>query len=291
MEKNHLVTLVITIFVGIVLVGAVLVPIIDDGTKDYKVTNGFGNLVKLDEQKADTINCEVDDTGIEVNGSKWTRGDVTYNWTCPIVADSFVVKTLLTGSATSISFACIISGTSTVISSGISALTVEATGGSATVTVDYTDSSTPDATLTVPYNWIAYFDNNGDHVVQTLPWTGTFNYRAYYNDLSDLRGADFKTGTFYSYVGDKVTYGTTEYTATATTASVDDVVDVSYMDNNGANFTFNSIYIGVIVAPLTVYGTTEMMNDYVPLFGAMVVILIVSILLVAVGYIAWRREY
>lgn len=290
MEKNHLVTLVMTIFVGIVLVGAVLVPIIDDSTKDYKVTNGFGNLVSLDEQKADTINCVVDDTGIEVNGNKWTRGDVTYNWTCPIVADSFVIKTLLTGNATSISFACIISGESTIISSGINVLTVEATGGSATVTVEYTDS-TPDASLTIPYNWIAYFDNNGDHVVQTLPWSGTFNYLAYYNDLSDLRGADFKSGTFYSYVGDKVTYGTTEYTATATTASVDDVVNVSYMDNDGANFTFNSIYIGVIVAPLTVYGTTELMNSYAPLFGAMVVILIVSILLVAVGYIAWRREY
>lgn len=291
MEKGKLIPMVVMAAVAVIMVGSVLVPIVNDSTNDYRVTNGFGNLVSLDENKSDTINCVVDDSGIDVNGKKWTRGDITYNWTCPIVADSLVIKTLITGSAASTQFACIVEGVSTIVSTGINVLSLEASGGNATITIEYTDTSTPDLSITVPYNWIAYFDNNGDHVVQTLPWTGTFNYLAYYNDLNDLRGADYKSGAFYSYVGDKVTYGTTEYTATATTASVDDVVNVSYMDNDGANFTFNSIYIGVIIAPLTVYGTTETMDQYVPLFGAIVVMVILSIVIAAVGFIVLRREY
>ena len=290
--KTNLLTLVITMTVGIILVGSLLSPILEDTEKDYKVTNGFGNLATLDDDVNDAISGVINQSKIEINSDSWTRGDLTYNWTCPLVADTFIVKTLVTSNAVSISFACIISGTSTILttdSNSVATLAIEAEEGSASVTITYSDS-TPDTSLTIPYTWVAYMDKDGDHVVQTLPWAGTFSYLAYYNNIEDLRGADFKSGSFYSYVGYDVTYGTTSYTASATTTDVSGVVNVHCMDNNGSNFKFNSINIGVIVAPLTVYGTTETMDGYAGLLNVLPLLLIVGILVGAVGFIALRRQ-
>lgn len=290
--KTNILTLAITLTLGIILVGSVLSPIITDTEKDYKVTNGFGNIATLDDDGNDAITGEITQSKITINSDSWTRGDLTINWTCPFVADTFVVKTLVTSNAVSISFACIISGTSTILttdSNSVATLAIEAEGGSASVTITYSDS-TPDTSLTIPYTWVAYMDKEGDHVVQTLPWSGTFSYLAYYNDIKDLRGADFKSGSFYSYVGYDVTYGTTAYTATATTSDVSGVVNVHYMDNNGSNFKFNSINIGVVVAPLTVYGTTEAMDGYADLFNVLPILVIISLVLGAVSFIMVRRQ-
>lgn len=290
--KTNILTLVITLTLGVILVGSILSPIIIETEKDYKVTNGFGNLATLDEDGNDVITGEITQSKIEINSDSWTREDLTFNWTCPFVADTFVVKTLVTANAMSINFACIINGTSTILntdSNNVKTLAIEAEEGSASVTITYSDS-TPETSLTIPYTWVTYMDNEGDHVVQTLPWSGTFDYLAYYNDVKDLRGADFKSGTFYSYVGYDVTYGTTAYTATATTSDVSGVVNVHYMDNNGSNFKFNSINIGVVVAPLTVYGTTEAMDGYAGLFNVLPLLVIVSLVLGAVGFITVRRQ-
>lgn len=288
--KTKIITLTISLTVGIILVASLLFPVLEDMEKDYKVTNAFGNLATLDEDGDDAISGVFDNTGIEINSQKWTRSDLTYNWTSPIVADTFVIKTLVMADSISAQFACIINGTSTVISSNIASITVTADDGSAAVVITYSNSN-PDTSLTIPYNWVAYMNGNGDHVIQTLPWSGTFEYRAYYNSMNDIRGADYKSSTFYSYVGDDVTYGTTSYTSSATTADVSGVVNVHYMDNDGANLVFNSnIYIGVLVVPLTVYGTTEAMDTYAGLLNVIPLLLLVGILVAAVGYIMVRRN-
>ena len=290
---NKILTLCITLVVGVILVGSLLVPVLNETEKDYKVTNGFGNLATLDDDGNDVITGEITQTKIEINSDSWTRADLTYNWTAPIVADTFVVKTLVTSGAVSISFAYILNGTSTVLttdSNHVATISVAAEEGTAEITVTYSDS-TSDTSLTIPYNWIVYMDKEGNQVIQTLPWTGTFDYIAYFNNFSDIRGASYKSTTFYSYVGENLTYGTTSYTASATTSDVSGVVNVDMMSNNGANLVFDTNkYIDIIVAPLTVYGTTETMDGYAKLFNVIPLLVIVSLVLGAVGFITVRRQ-
>ena len=290
---NKILTLCITLVLGVILVGSLLVPVLNDSEKDYKVTNGFGNLATLDADGSDVINGEITQTKIEINTDSWTRADLTYNWTAPIVADTFVVKTLVTSGGVSIAFAYILNGTSTVLttdSNHVATVSVAAEEGTAEITVTYSDS-TSDTSLTIPYNWIVYMDKEGNHVIQTLPWTGTFDYIAYFNDFSDIRGASYKSTTFYSYVGENLTYGTTSYTASATTSDVSGVVNVHMMSNNGANLVFDTNkYIDIIVAPLTVYGTTEAMDGYANLFNVLPILVIISLVLGAVGFIMVRRQ-
>lgn len=290
---NKILTLCITLVVGVILVGSLLVPVLNETEKDYKVTNGFGNLATLDDDGNDVITGEITQTKIEINSDSWTRADLTYNWTAPIVADTFVVKTLVTSGAVSISFAYILNGTSTVLttdSNHVATISVAAEEGTAEITVTYSDS-TSDTSLTIPYNWIVYMDKEGNQVIQTLPWTGTFDYIAYFNNFSDIRGASYKSTTFYSYVGENLTYGTTSYTASATTSDVSGVVNVDMMSNNGANLVFDTNkYIDIIVAPLTVYGTTEAMDGYANLFNVLPILVIISLVLGAVGFIMVRRQ-
>lgn len=298
--KTNILTLVITLVIGVIMTGAVLAPVVNDATDALTVTktNDFGTYASAMDEDL-TISIKVNET----DNTKWdfTVNGVTINY--PV--DTRIANPVLLTDTMQIMLS-----ESIIIASYTNARFTGQTEFNATLSNDLlnatsTNGTTPHTWTDVPYSWAFYAAETGDYRVLYL--LSNENETIYYTDLNDVYGSNFvfTTNKFYSFHGDSVTYYATGTTPTTINANVEATTvngtldmysfDVSrnvggytfQVDNAGTEYT---VHPWVYIVPEKVSSDAIENKDQISaLFGVIPILVIVAILMTAVGAIALRR--
>lgn len=301
--KTNILTLVITLVIGIILAGSLLAPVISDAQKtigpEVTLTND-SDIVLREIEDGDVFKL----TSTVVSGSKtdvWTINDApiagingsALGWNVGLISDAMYVQVMASGNP----------------SSG-SVLMMDSTTGEK----QYISRATTDGTYVWSWTFsdgeLTYIDRYGTTVTAQYTWgyvACPFEEGEYYsaeasgsgvcksvNDLI-LCGA-YTTGaldTAYAYYNGQTYAANTDYTMsvdaqTELHAGTTDIYDITVSVNmtdgtNTETFTPFRIFL-----PYEVTGHEAGGASYA-LVGAIPIMVIVALLMVAVGAIAYRR--
>lgn len=274
--KTNILTLIITLVVGVILAGSLLAPVVSDAAKTMSTTTynneGDGSFAELD--LSETVTIIPRNGGYTINGENVNvTGDNKY-----IYADTFK------GAATI---------SNTVLNIDIFSPTLKYVGyvskiviSDGTATITHTIEGT-DTEYTASCEWVVISDDAGDMTLCTdgaysdgsfyatyppgVVWTG-LGFVAVVEDyaLSSVNGASTTNGVMTDISEDVV--------GSITTDNYKSTVSVVYEDQS---------YDLGILAPKVVKITVE--NSVSTLVGVIPIMVIVALLMVAVGAIAYRR--
>lgn len=300
--KNNLIGILIGAVVGIILIGSLLAPVIQDFEKDntYTYTNGTENnvlratYVEVDPAKTytilynDTIKISVDGTVYDATGHAY---DIVF-------ASDVLNLRPVTQSTTTLTS---IDGSRNIIpTSDENPLSMSMTivDGVASITAKVSNNTT--YTLEAPITWFAYYNPDGDSVIGQAT-SGSTVY--YYKDINSVKGANWisTTSEWYSFTGTDVLVD-----GEATTA---DLVNVQDLPGEAHSFKFTnssatSDYTFVVdnsgedytVAPyvyVTDYSFTtisEQDSTIATLFAPLIILSIVGILMFVVRGVLGRND-
>lgn len=300
---NKLIPVILATFVGVLLIGSVLMPVIIDADDDTKVyyNNNFGPYAQVSDN--DTIS-------IDITTTIGTAGSTVYtvngeNVSLPqgaraiLLADDLTIYQNYTDGI--VCFGVDSDGNLSNFGAYPS-VDVDIVGNSITVIV--TDSSDNSTTYVFDCDWIFYRSNVGDYrLVDYISSRQT----VYVNDLKQVYGSNRigTTGEFFSFNGTdvkiaKLSGGTTtirETTATVTTTDVmRDVISFEVdpsrdttssfkfiTDNNGEDY---EVYPYYFVIPASVYGQTESNEAYSAILFAIPVVLIMALVAIVIATFA-----
>jgi len=295
MEKMNALTLIITLVVGVILTGALLGPVINDATTtEHKIINtGAYNLTDND----DDYTISYDPTGKFVIGDK----EIPFN-TLP--ADAITIasaKDMLlrfqNWAAQSYNLWLFIDGKSPlVIASSSSPSAVEVTFDDGALTTNTTIEETytsddsvrifnPDGKYTMTiYNQPATVLKDttvivGNGTTQVNAWTNRFYIEGTAEDIEVTPA----TGITVS----NVTVNTTAISTYKDAVKLDSVTFTATDGDNTVNATYNRVIVPIeIDAELSQHLTP----GQIALLGAIPVLVIVALLVVAVGVVARRND-
>ena len=294
--KTNILTLVITLVVGIILAGSLLAPVITDAQKNTNDTIindvSEGMTFKLDG--ADDYNLTTTDsvrawlingTAVDVYSAS---GALTITDKCRFEKNGGYVSLYdATGSR--------IANLSGVANKVVVEYTAETKVFSVTTYTGMGDSAELANTYTYNVENILYYIPGGDYgAIQT---NGDPDISYYVNDLSEvIAGGAYTTGdldTSYFAEGTTVYVGNSSYTASGTATTVKEYTDAikgsSYSitvtdGEDSETFTPYTVFV-----PLKVIAHTNEQNAQIALYGAIPILVIVSLLMAAIGAIALRR--
>lgn len=294
--KTNILTLVITLVVGIILAGSLLAPVITDAQKNTNDTLindvSEGMTFKLDG--ADDYNLTTTDSirAWLINGTAVdmynASGALAITDKCRFEKNGGYVSLYdATGSR--------IANLSGVTNKVVIEYTAETKVFSVTTYTGMGDSAEVANTYTYNVENILYYIPGGDYgAIQT---NGDPDISYYVNDLSEvIAGGAYTTGdldTSYFAEGSTVYVGNASYTASGTATTVKEYTDAikgsSYsitITDGEASETFTPYTVFV---PLKVIAHTSEQNGQIALYGAIPILVIVSLLMAAIGAIALRR--
>lgn len=269
MNKN-LLTIVITLTLGVILTGSVLAPVISDAehsmtTITYSNASNAAELVDLVDGE-DTYTISYTDGKYHLNGEEF--------YSCHIYTDHGWFFLNSAGINANIVKGSITSTTITQITLVADAHTIELTPGQITVT-DNTDAS-----YSVELGWAYITDAAGKWAVVQ----GDEGTNVYTEALDSLR----YNRTFGSYLA--VMEGNT---ALYQNSTFSDYLESSELPHGGYEVAMpihisDSWTTTYVIAPLSF--EVEVENGYSGLFTAILVLAIVSLVIVAVGAITIKRD-
>lgn len=300
---NKLIPVILATFVGVLLIGSVLMPVIIDADDDTKVyyNNNFGPYAQVSDNE--TI-------AIEITTTPGTAGSTVYTVNGENVGVPQGPRAILLAENLTIyqnysdGIACfgVDSDGNLSTFNNYPSIDVNIVGNSMTIVT--TDSSNATTTYNFDCEWIFYRSNVGDYrLVDFLSARQT----VYVNDLKQVYGSNRigTTGEFFSFNGTdvkiaKLSDGTTtirEATATVTTTDVmRDVISFEVdpsratsssfkfiTDNNGNDY---EVYPYYFVIPASVYGQTESNEAYSAILFAIPVVLIMALVAIVIASFA-----
>ena len=286
--KNKLIPLCITLVVGIILAGSVLIPVINDATDHtYELSNKFTGSGYYHLADSSPVTFVYDDGTYAINDVTVTPFNANYT---TITSDGMTVR--WSGGAPTIFSE----------SSNTSVAAFELTANNGTITGTYASSSEPTTPVEVEltYTYLFYQDPNGEYIM-----TGGIGApsEVYLLDKSEVYcngyNPDLGTGSdrwfeFKGNIADGFTfkYGTTEITDVVVNAEKIDGYDDAY-----ALTSFEieidedtTITINRFVAPLTVVATKEHNAAADSLLNVIPVLVIVSLVAMAAGAMILKRD-
>lgn len=302
MEKMNVLTLIITLVVGVILTGALLGPVINDATKTEQtfVNEGvfnYGIFTPEDEYELEVVGA---DGSITVNGVAVDPFNATTRYYSIVASDNFVARY---GYSNNIYFCQCVGkdssnntfadgGVLTNISIDNGALAVQITKSDSTVvskTVEFTElyaivPTADEAVMKVATDSVYIKGDSpiySSGLTQVTLWSNLFHLEGTYNDGLTISSPNLPDATY-----DNITWNiepVSGYVDLYKLTSIE--FDIN---NNGTTYHATYAYFGV---PAEV--TAELSNHLTPgqisLMGAIPVVVIVALLMVAVGAIAYRR--
>lgn len=290
--KNNILILVITLTVGIILAGSLLMPVISEAQRGYE-TETFTNPSGYGAEYVTTATVTLESGTLKYNDAAYTVGNTKIPM---IVADNlnFQINAQSTGSNNIIY--CDANGP--VRSDNIKALDLTLANGSIELT--YTDANDVEETTTIPCSWA--------YVVTTT--TGVRDYtlynlygsskNVYYSSIKDYHanGYTMSDDTIESMVS--VSEGAATLNNEDATLQVSGFTEVSgYNQVNAGTISYNTgisvtegettVYPWFAVLPTTVTGYVEP-DKAMDLLSAIPVLFIVGLVIVASSLIVLRRD-
>lgn len=296
--KTNLLTLAITLTIGVILAGSLLVPVINDAqkaTSDVITNETSGLTFKLDGN---------DDYEIVTAplGANWTLNGEIYNFNT--VADTIIItdqcRVVKNGGYLQLFDATGIRISNLPTSTNKFVISYDASEKEFSVVnyPSYDEGETAANTYTYTVANILYFIPGGDY--GAINTNGDPDVTYYVNDLKQvIAGGAYTTGdldTSYFAEGTTVYVGQSSYTAagTATTTKYKDYTDAivgsSYSitvtdGTDSETFTPYTVFV-----PLKVIAHTSEQNGQIALYGAIPILVIVGLLMAAIGAIYTKRD-
>ena len=298
--KTNILTLVVTLTLGIILCGSLLMPVITDAQDDLTVTktNDYGIFAKVADEDL-TMSASLSNSVWS-----WTVNDTTVEY--PV--DNTVGRPILVTDTINV----MIDGSAIIVSAPSSRYTGQtsftATLEDGTLTANFTNGSTPRELVSEPA-WAFYSSDSGNYRSFYLTSSSTLpNATVYYTDLNEIYGSSFliTTSKFFSFKGNEVTYYTSSSTTETITAEVtpDNVSGTQTMkslyvsrtagdyaftvDNSGNDYTAHP---WMFIVPYSVtsdaVANPEAMSA---LYGAIPILFIIGLVLAATGALYMRRN-
>lgn len=296
--KNKLIPLVMTLVVGIILAGSLLIPVINDAqhAQDVKYTNSapysYGKIYDFSENDLDdTIIISVCKTGersISINGE--THNVSSYQ---PVVmSDAFTIRYY----NTSMNFVTPSAGSKTIteatitISAGVATFTDVLNTSGTEITIDpepitwaFVHDSTGDYSGLITENGITAYAHKNE--IYTSNWITTtseyFSGKAGDDFVTITDGTDSTTATI-NWGGEYLNDGVYKLTLSSTS---DDYTFV--VDNEGEDYTVHPFMVCV---PKEVIGTPDDQQGINALYGVIPILVIVALLVTAIGAVYVRRN-
>lgn len=284
--KTNILTLVITLTLGVILAGSLLMPVVTSAIEDNQTTvvnnvGGKWHMVQVDE----VATASWDGTTCLVNDSEITFGS-TYSF---ITADTFCCRwTSSSRTATIFNFGFDEDGTTPLANTAYSTWTMTAQNGVAT----FTNLADETQTTTVEYNWLFVPTPTASAPSEWAMTAGTSTY--WVTDktpiyISSTDGRIVIEGTIDDL---KVTSNgePAEFVVNAEEISgyeekvwkVTSIVVTAY---SGTEYTFNRM-----VFPYSIVLTNEGAAAYVSLYAVIPIMVILGLVVSAVGAIVVKRN-
>lgn len=304
MKTTNVLTLAITLTLGVILAGSLLMPVLADAQNSLTVTNtnDYGIFASAGADEALTITCSIN----EEDSSKWdwTVNGVTIQY--PVIATDY--KPVLMTDSINVGIDndgdMIIATNTNGRFTGQTILSLTLEDGVLTGTSSAGGSSPHSYNLT--YDWAFYASESGDY--RSFYLLATQDIDVYYTDINDIYGSNFvfTTNKFYSFHGADVKYFATSGTATEISATVNadavrgtqnmKVIDLArnsgdytfVIDNSGTDYT---VHPWMFIVPYSV--TSDALANpgaISALYGAIPVLFIVGLVVAALGAISLRKN-
>ena len=295
--RTNLLTLIITLVVGVILAGSILAPIVSDYGGDTVVHNSLGHRAKLVEdadstEETHTIrvtyltpSITIDD--VEIEGTEGTWYDL-------IISDSFALHYQWKENAT-------ISVTTFSVSNNKGVIDVLYDVTTFTISGNTTTYNFGNATVTRIMSWYSYYDESGDHV-NALMYQGIPVTTVYLKSIEDVRGytIDSTYNKVYGFIGDTVeadkhagvegreltaTYSLGEYSSNSEIKTLSigrSTGDYTIVDGE-TTYPFSFVLPYEVTAP-------NSLKEYSALLTAIPLLLIIGLVITSLGAIYLRRE-
>lgn len=303
--NNKLITIVITLVVGIILAGSVLMPVLNDATKTTKTFTNEGLYRMAALESTDSADIEikweytnpnqitVGDSAVALPTSGFATVVCGENWLVRYIAATGVSVQLFDG--TTPGYIASVSGTND--------MTITASSGS--VTFDNGSGTEVTSTYTTMY----YADNNGEYTMIKAN-----EKTVYLNDDSKIIGAgrtdnvfgtSSLTATFAGTIADgiaitpigSVPSGYTVGDITVSDSAVNGYINlydfdkfefvVTAADSSTVTVTYTQV---IVPYQVTAELSEHLTSGQIALLSAIPVLVIVALLVVAVGVVARRND-
>ena len=298
MEKMNALTLIITLVVGVILTGALLGPVINDASQTEKTfeNSGYFYMDEIDTTTSRTIVVDsadlstilVDDVAVP-NGSTGIGATI-------VCSDDWLIRTTSTGAQVFTS-----SGAGAGTSAGQPIMTITIEGGevevtaSSTTTLSFTEgfciSKTKGDWVMKAANTPVYMVAGSDIVNSELTAMGRTSAGG--NNSIGVR----ITGTVLDvniseFTNTSVVFGDPTINATAINGyaglySLSNIKFTGTIDDNTSNVTYDRF---IVPSSVTAELSQHLTPGQISLIGAIPVMVIVALLMVAIGGIALRRN-
>lgn len=294
--KTNILTLVITLVVGIVLTGALLAPVLSDSQEAlYEKETNTGTILLNPVEEAHTGSIALVDgvATFTIDGNALTQTIDTTKRHAAAIGNNFMIGA--TGNNIAIDYW---DGTNAGhVTTGVESASFEIAADK-TVTLKYTVSGN-ETTINVPENdWIFVANDNGTYIESAEYYGGS----AYVTDLNQ-----FYSGSWTFVSGYQYGMHNTEVTVNGVTIDPEDVVidteavggftkvNYSFTDAKtyftfDANGTDKSVNVFVVIVPKTVQYMPESNQPINSIYGAILPIVIVSLVMVAIGAVVRSRD-
>ena len=294
--KTNLLTLVITLTVGLILAGSLLAPVIadsQDSLLEKQTNSGTVLLSPVEEAHSGTVTFVDSKITFTIDDKVLTQTMDTSKRRAAAIGNNFMI-----GASSSSIVLDYWNGTNAGhVTSNVESASFEIAADK-TVTLKYTVSGN-ETTINVPENdWIFVADDEGTYVEDDAYYGGS----SYVTDLNQ-----FYSGSWTFVSGYQYGMHNTKVTVNGVTVDPEDVVldteavggftkvNYSFTDAKtyftfDANGTDKSVNVFVVIVPKTVQYMPESNEALDALYAAFVPIVIASLLLAAVGLIFRSRD-
>lgn len=275
--KTNVLGLIISVVVGIILLGSLLAPVLADAEKTIGApvtyTNeGYGYTMDVMNSASATAIATGTENSYTINGVE-VESATGFNLPM-IVTDNVAIQAAASGSGNLLMIRSA-SGINSISSSSATTVTITADNG--TITVDNSGVAS-----TYTYSWMLAISEDGKYIE-----SGTLRSRYLAeNEQPIVYGYNAGLGYYTSYNGETKASSGTDVTLSYNESLVDGTTDVYQTSAEGA--TIGSISPAAAIVPLKVTGHSE--DGSTALISAILPISVISIVVMAVGFILRSRQ-
>lgn len=296
MESKQIVAMVLTLTVGIILAGSLLVPVINDASDALTVTktNDYGAYSVVADDVTISLAIVDDEVTYTVGGVETDFDSTIFN--------QFIVANCIVGYYDPDTSTIVIATNLNARFTGQTSASFTFSDGSITGTS--TDGTTSHS-YSFDYDWAYYSAEDGDY--RSFILLANETNTIYFTDLDDICGSNFAftTSKFFSFKGDSVDYYTSGGTSTELTADVnktlvDGTLNMYSMslsrtgsdytvtiDNSGTDYT---LCPWVFIVPYEVTSDSQQNVDGLRAMYAVIPVIVITSLVAMAAAMIYRRD-